>query len=87
MTRTRILLLTGAALTTAGVILFRRWNRQLEAACALPVYRRHPSIPGSLYMPSEEEVRRGYDALIRYVHAENERQAGLDFFKRWVDPR
>jgi hypothetical protein len=46
--RTTALALLGLAVV--GAIAMERWNRQLEAAVALPAptLRRHPSIPGSL---------------------------------------
>lgn len=46
--KTTALILLGLA--AVGVIAMERWNRQLEAAVALPAptMRRHPSIPGSL---------------------------------------
>lgn len=46
----KFLAAVGALAAATLVILFRHWNRQLEAAMQLPEpsTRRHPSIPGSL---------------------------------------
>lgn len=47
MSTTRTVTLALIALAGVAWAAFRRWNRALEQAVALPQYR-HPSIPGSL---------------------------------------
>lgn len=62
--KTRVVLLALAAVSVGVAVALDRWNRQLEAAVALPRGGRvHPSIPGSLPAYVDEVTEISPDLL------------------------